>query len=242
MSWTVSVGQITGSVRYRGSYELPMGQSYDDDDIGTGLMLDFVDSAYREAYDMMATADVDRFVTSSLLQTTGGVDVYSLPTDFYRLRGVDAMQGPAGATLLGNDWFRLEPYGFAERDRYRSVRYQAAIPKYHLEGQSIRLAPAPQGLVSINLWYVPVPPRLVSADQTVDMVNGWEETIVQMVLCRCMERQRQDCSDFKVELTRQVTRLMDNSRDRDRGSPKRAIDPRAAGGGILRRRRSTWSW
>lgn len=239
----VSVGQVTASVRFRGGYELDEGLSYDDDYISTGLMLDFVNSAYLECRGYMINADVDRFVVTGTLTTVGGNDLYPLPDDFYRLRGVDAMQGPGGDTTLGNEWFRLEPYGFAERDAYRSVRFQAAIPRYHVEGYNVRFAPAPQSLSNVVLWYVPrlTPGFLKSDDDLMDMVAGWEECVVQMCLKRCFDNQGRETASVERDLGRQIERLQNEARDRDRGSPKRAIDPRSAGG-YLRRRRTAWSW
>lgn len=233
MSSYVSFGQVTSSVRLRGDYALPAGLSYDSDSISTGLLLDFGRSAYRECYDMMATADVDRFLTSSAVSGSdpSQPDLYGLPGDFYRLRGVDA------SVAQGQEWFRLEPYGFAERDAYRTTHFQAAIPRYHLEGNGIRFAPTPQGIPQIRLWYVPVAVTIAGNDTPLDFVDGWEETMVQTMLIRCKLAQRQDVSDDRVELARQTQRLLQNSRDRDRGSPKRAIDPRMVPSGRSGRRR-----
>ena len=65
---------------------------------------------YAELYDMLVTnaTSEDYFLTSSTVSLVSGTQLYSLPSDFYKLRGVDLNSG--------SDTFPLKRYNFPQRN------------------------------------------------------------------------------------------------------------------------------
>jgi hypothetical protein len=218
MARNVSVGQITGSIRTRGDYDNIAGSSYDDAYMSTAFLLDVVSSAWAQTYDIIASVDIDRYLTTYDFQTEASQPTYDIPNDLYRLRGVDVQDG--------SKWYRIEPYEFAEREAFQND--VTGIPiAYRLERGSIRLAPNPSSARTIRLWYIQPADRFTEAGTIIDGIDGFEELIIQIGLRMCQIRAEESTTATDIEIAKQMDRVKQMSKDRDRGSPKRIIDPRS---------------
>jgi hypothetical protein len=114
---------------------------------------------YAELYDMLITnaTSEDYFLNSSTVSLVSGTQLYSLPSDFYKLRGVDLNEG--------SDTFPLKRYNFPQRN----VGSRYAVPyrfRYHLQGDKLRLTPKPSTNDSLTLWYIPSPKKMLEKTPT----------------------------------------------------------------------------
>jgi len=126
---------------------------------------------YRAAYRLLCDADDDYNVASEDIFTGSG-DVYPLPGTFFKLRKVEAWSGgtAVGDAVKVSKW-RLDQVG--------SYSWAGTGPVgYRLQGDNIRLSPAPSSGTLVRLWYTPAPADLADDADTIDAVTGMDELIV----------------------------------------------------------------
>lgn len=116
--------------------------------------LRYINRGYAELYDLIVTAanSEDYFLNSSTISLVSGTKSYDLPSDFYKMRGVDLS--------VGSDSIPLRRYNFSQRDvgsRYSVARNM----RYHLQGSLLYLNPKPSTNDSITIWYVPSPKKFI---------------------------------------------------------------------------------
>jgi len=211
-----TVGQLTASVRFRGDYEDVSGD-YDDAYIGSALMLDFLDAAHSEVYDIMVEVEPDRYLTEYTFTTSADQETYPLPADFYRSRAVD-IASSSGST----DWYSMDRYESSERNAYG---YQITAHAYRIEDGVIRVKSTPSGQMAIRLSYIPTATSLSSSAQTVDTVNGYDALTVLLALRSCKVRSGESVKEIDGEISRQTMRVREMARGLDRGKPRRLGDP-----------------
>jgi hypothetical protein len=106
--------------------------------------------SYAELYDLIVTSanSEDYFLNSSTITLVSGTQSYSLPTDFYKSRGVDLN--------IGSNKIPLRRYNFSERN-IGGLFATAADMRYHIQGDKIILNPAPSTSNTITMFYIPTP-------------------------------------------------------------------------------------
>ena len=89
-------------------------------------------------------------VKSEDFTTVSGQIQYPLPSDFFKLLGVDLQLN--GLTV------DLEPFMFKERNQYKTATprgYFAVLPRYSIVGGNIWFHPVPNAGYAASLWYAP---------------------------------------------------------------------------------------
>lgn len=206
MSRSYTVEQLATKVRSRGEYA-------EDAYIKNDMLIDFIDSAHTEVYDMLVTKWEDYFVTEATFETTASVGAYTLPTDFYKLLGLDIQ--------IGGRWHQLRRYNLTQRNIGQTG---TTSTYYRLQGNNLHLVPAPSTVNTIRIIYVPRAPILAAMDDTVDGVNGWEELVVLLALRRCKVREEASVSAVDAEIARQMVRLESAADARDAGESESIQD------------------
>src|SRR4051812_35733925 len=100
----------------------------------------------------------DYEVQSAFAITTDGTnDHYALPTDFYKLLGVDLQLTGSSTTAAG--WVTIWRFNFAQRNQWTlpnvTTLWGRSNMRYRLSGGYIWFAPLPAGGQSLRLWYAP---------------------------------------------------------------------------------------
>jgi hypothetical protein len=180
----------------------------------------YINLSLSELYDILVSKyGQDYFMTSYDFSTTAGVDSYALPTDLYKLAGVDMKLDPVR-------FIRLKRFEFAERNRVDYAMTLREIDlKYRLRGEYILFSPI--GNMSgrqIRLWYIPKPTLLVNTTDTVEGYNGWEEHAIITAAIKCLGKEESDTSTLQVELAKITTRIESMAAARDTQSPMRVYD------------------
>ena len=114
----------------------------------------YLNNSWSELYDILVSKyQDDYFLTSTSITVTSGTSSYSLPSDFYKARGVDL-------NINDNQNTPLQRYTFADRTRDSLVRYARDV-KYRIQANTIVFAPSPSNNTA-TLWYIPHPRKLQS--------------------------------------------------------------------------------
>ena len=115
----------------------------------------YLNNSWGELYNLIGeNFNEDYFTTSSTISLTSGTDSYSLPSDFYKLRGVDLV-------VTSTESVPLRRYNWAQRTR-NSLTVYARDYRYRLQKNSIVFTPVPSTSDSVKLFYIPSPRKLES--------------------------------------------------------------------------------
>lgn len=115
----------------------------------------YLNNSWGELYNLIGeNFNEDYFTTSTTISLTSGTDSYSLPSDFYKLRGVDLV-------VTSTESVPLRRYNWAQRTR-NSLTVYARDYRYRLQKNSIVFTPVPSTSDSVKLFYIPSPRKLES--------------------------------------------------------------------------------
>jgi hypothetical protein len=188
-----------------------------------------VNASCQQLYEKLVEAyGSDYEVAASFNITTDGQnDNYALPTDFFKLLGVDLQYSPAGANTTSG-WISIGRFNFADRNRYTLPNVQLLWGrtnlKYRLRGGNIWFIPLPMGGQTCRIWYAPRFTPLVNASDSFDGINGWEEWVVNDVAMKVLVKEESDISGIEALQQVQNDRLLTIIDNRDAGSPSKAVD------------------
>ena len=143
----------------------------------------YINNSIKELYDLLVASSADYYIKDPLAFTLTGVqDGFSLPSDFYKLRGLDQSIDSSGAA---SSWRTVRNFNFQERNRfnqqnsivssYAQVRYRVFADS---AGPLLKLIPQENAAGVYQLWYIPSCPTLVADGDTFDGINGWEEYVI----------------------------------------------------------------
>lgn len=183
----------------------------ESDNVGSGFITDaewntYLNASYQELYGLIVQAFGNDYFTQTpatgyTFTTTGIVGLFALPSDFFKLLGVDLQVGGSG------NWISLKPFPMAERNMFSLSNTQ-----FPMAGQTVRVLYVPQ-------------PTLMSVDaSTIDGVNGWEEYIVIDSAMKAMAKEESDVSVLMARKQAIVTRLESEIENRDAGMPATIAD------------------
>jgi hypothetical protein len=209
MADVVNVSDLIVSVRRRANMENT--QFVTDAEIIT-----YLDQANRKFYNLLTSEYENWFVTESTFSLVPGQKDYLLPTDMYKLLGVDIVD-PDGRA------FTLRPFSLNERNRI-SQTWLGKPVRYILKGNYISMLPETTFASTVKLYYVPSPTAITSSAQTVEVYNGFDEYIALDAAIRCVLKEEGNIEPLLVErkyMEDQINALMVG---RDAGFPKRVTD------------------
>lgn len=196
-----------------------VGSSY----IKKDELTSYINSSYAELYDLLIGAyGNDYYLKLNSFTTVGGTDTYSLPSDFYKMIGMDFK-------LTASRRLTLRPFQFNERNRYQEGAYWSAVvgisgPRYHIQGNDIKFRPTPDGAYQIDHWYIPCCPVLVNDNDTVDGINGFEEYIIVDCAIKMLSKEESEIGHLEVQKNRLIQRINTMAENRDAGQTFRVSD------------------
>ena len=188
----------------------------------------YINISAKQLYDLLVAAYGEDYyikdaATPYTITADGTNDTFSLPTDFYKMVGLDEDAG-------GGQRYTLKPFMFQERNQYKQP-YFALAPytssyKYKVFGDSIKFIPKPSANKNFYLWYIPVMTELVNGTDELDGINGWEEFIVLDVAIKMMIKEESDPSALIIERRLIKDNLEAMAQNRDSGMSMRVQDVR----------------
>ena len=180
----------------------------------TDVMLDaWINEAYEELWDLVASAFADHFWTTSdftLTSTEAGAK-FTLPATFRQLRFVERNPGTSSRV-------RIPRWAIAEKNRLPSLSYR-------LVGTVLEVDPYEDAAGPYRIYYVDNPTSLVLATDTVDArVDTWREFIVILASIKARTKEESDTADLRADLDRVRKRIEEASQHRDASDPGRVSD------------------
>lgn len=183
----------------------------------------YINASIAELHDILVQSyNMDYFLEEHSFSTVANQADYSLPADFYKLRGCDAR-------INNDNYSSIRQFNFNERNRFEGfgVWSLSGISniRYRLVGNSIRFTPIPDSSsVQIRLWYTPVATKLVSDSDTMDNYNGYEEYVIVDSAIRMLQKEESDVSVLVLQKQELKKRLEEASQNRDTGDSESVTD------------------
>ncbi len=170
-------------------------------------------------HDKLVAAYGGDYLESTASFTTDGSEYLDLPNDFYKLQGIDLVNG--GTT------YTLQPFTGSERNLYANLHSAAwpTLPKYKFSGADrIRLAPTPTSGLAGVIWYIPKATTLSGDTDTVSFPNGWERYAVVYAAIQMLMKEESDPTQLQMLLARWDMELKDMFDNRDAGMARKTVD------------------
>lgn len=217
MAATRTLAELRTEARQRADMET------DDSFIADAELTRMVNQSIRELYDLLVEAlGQEYFYTTATIATVAGTTAYALPTAFYKLLGVDLS--------LGNgEYMELRSFQFHERNNTipgLGWGYPDG-PRYRIMGANIHFRPAPTGVESILVHYIPYPTSLSGDTDTFDGINGWEEYVIVDCAAKMLEKEESEAGPLYKRKAELMQRIQGLAGTRDAGFPESVIDVHA---------------
>jgi hypothetical protein len=171
----------------------------------------WINDSITELYDLLVGASDDWYLTSQNVTVSNGQSTFAVPTGMVRWRGLERDQG-------GGQLWPVPRGQWNERWQYISDL------RYVITGATVRLFPPTLAPGSYVAWYVPVPTALVSAGDSFDGINGWEEYVVLDCAIKCRGKGEDDADPMMIAKAAMLKRIQTMAGNRDGGEPQRIID------------------
>jgi hypothetical protein len=220
-------GSVTlAQIRTRAQQESDMENSTF---VSTSEWNSYINASYKELYDLLVGAyGNDYYVAApSTFVTDGTSQFYTLPTDFYKLLGVDVAM-----SNTPDSYVTLKPFQFSERNRYSVPNFQSFYGvtnlRYRLKGSELWLTPIASAGQTIQVWYVPEPTSLALDADTLDGISGWEEYVVIDAAIKAMAKEESDVAVLGARKQAMLERITIMAESRDAGSPAVVSDVQGA--------------
>ena len=185
-------------------------------------LIRYVNMAYKDLYQRIVQSKEFYFTTSTTISVVPGTSAYSLPSDFYKLDGVDMALDSSGRYLT------LKPFQFLERNKFRSgisvpIAPYGQIFRYIIVGSTIQFIPLPNQASTIQLWYTPEPVTVTFAT-SLNLPIGSDEYMSLYCACAMLTKEETDCTALDQKRLQIIDQLKNSLKDRDQGSAAYVVD------------------
>lgn len=196
----------------------------------------YINASAYELYDLLVTAyGEDYYVATPYEFTTDGTNqTYALPSDFYKLLGVDLNITGTGNNNQ-NTPITLKPFKFNERNKfsYQNIQmYRGTNLRYRLKGNDVYFNLVPQSGQLCRVWYVPQMTKLVDDADTLNGVSGWQEYVLIDAALKMLAKQNLDVSVLAAQKAAMIKRINDTAANRDAGEPQCVSDTSEYNNGV----------
>lgn len=180
------------------------------------VLYDRIVEAYGNDYEV---------ATAYSISTDGTSDTYSLPTDFYKLLGVDLQLSANSSSTTG--WVTIWRFNFAQRNQHTLPNiftlWGRTNIKYRIRGGKIWFIPLPAAGQTLQLWYAP---RFTPFTATTDSFDflGWEDWVVNDMAMKALVKEESPIDGVQALQAVQEDRLRTIMENRDAGAPATVVD------------------
>lgn len=160
-------------------------------------LTNLINLGLSELYDIVVSAFEDYFTISSTFTVASG-NTYTLPTNFYKLRGLDFS--------VNGSYQGCREFNFNDRNNSSQdlswMNNNVSARSYRVMADTLLLQPTNSATGSYRLWYVPSPTFLVAdADLVPESLSkfGWDEYIVLWAAERMLSKEESPITDVANE-------------------------------------------
>jgi hypothetical protein len=191
-----------------------------------------INQSITEYYDIVTQKFSDDYYYAKLnIQFVAGQDEYDLPTDFYKLLGVDLLISgdPTAATA---QWATVKRYEHSDRNYFNNLVVRNALGvqpvRYRLQGNKIVIKPVPTTSGQyFRILYNPAFVDLVADDDEFDFVSGWEELPVIDAAIKALTKEESPTDSLMIQKQMLIKRIEEAAENRDANMPARVSDMRS---------------
>ena len=193
----------------------------------------YLNNSLAELDDVLVTDYEDYRLNTfqSVLPSDGLTNIIPIPSNLYKLRGVDFK---INESQNGTFWLTLFPFQLPERNRQRSGLTNILVPyrtglSYRLADAGIIIMPQVQAGGTYQIWFTP---KFVSLVETTDTLTiqmdtqAWIEYAVVDCCIKIFNKQNLDPSGFMAEKAALQVRIKNAAKNRDSAGPKRVANVR----------------
>lgn len=177
-----------------------------------------INGSYGELYDLITAQFEDYYLADPVLFTLTSLNTQTLPADFYKLRGLDYMDG--------SRWANVREFNFGERNRFSGIEsgYFGRKKSYRVMGQKIYLLPENDPGGQYRLWYIPrFKPLALETDVMGDVLD-FEEYVVIDAAIKALIKEESDPSALMKQKSDMASRVITMAADRSVDQPERVTD------------------
>lgn len=182
----------------------------------------YINASIKELYDKLVNAGEFYYMTSYTINIVSNTDTYALPSDFYKLLGVDLI-----VDGLGNG-VTLKPFQFEQRNAYLFTPTWNVVGlsylRYMIQGNNLKFVPMPNGASNVRMWYAKAFQNLVNDTDTFDGINGFEEYVIADCCIKMLAKEESDPSIFMQQKAQLDRRIDEMKLMRDIGSSSHIAD------------------
>ena len=212
MSGNIELQNLRTEVRRRADME-------DSTFVTDAELNNYINASVGELYDLIIQKyGSDYYVSSSTINVVSGTDSYSLPSDFYKLLGVDLV-------VDSDRSIALKRFMFNERNK--TIRWDRSSTykfRYRLQGDNLVLSPEPEGAETLKLWYIPLPATLTNDTDELKGFSGWEEYVIIDAAMKCLQKEESDVSVLFAQKQAMIQRIEVAAENRDANEASRITD------------------
>lgn len=172
----------------------------------------YVNQSIAKLYGKLVRARGEHYYrTTNATATIAGGATVDLPTNFFKLMGVDV--------YLSGVWRAIDPMDWSQRARYQNANsgawaYDTEVV-YDFTGNKLAILPLPTAAYPVNIHYLPHATELALDADVFDGINGWEAYAVADASIAMLGKEEGDTRALMAELAG-MDKLIDelaNSRD-----------------------------
>ena len=178
--------------------------------------LTYINASYGEFYDLLIQHfEGDYVYSTSAISIVSGTATYALPSDFYKVLGVEILDG--------SYYVPLKRYQLHHRD---SRPGSSGIHlQYRLQGSNIAFIETPTTTETGRLIYVPLYTDLASDGDTFEFHGpGWEEYVIIDAAIKAREKEESSTTSLERKKDRMYLRIEQAAMNREAGEPEEAVD------------------
>lgn len=181
----------------------------------------WVNDALQKIHYKLANSGEDYFRSTADTAMVSGTSTYNLPSDFYKMTGVDY--------VTGGKSYRMGRFMSQERTlRQDEGPDTSTIPwsnyDYRVSGTVIEVIPTP-GTGTIRVWYIPQFAKISGATVVSSAVpEGWEEFAALECAIKALAKEESSNPDLVQQRNELWQLITDFCEPRDRDEPKRLVD------------------
>jgi hypothetical protein len=193
----------------------------------------YANNSLAELDDIMITDYEDYRLDSfqSILPEDGQSNIIPIPSNFYKLRGVDYQ---INQIQNGIYWLTLQQFQFPERNRQRNGLTNVLIPYrtalcYRLSNAGVMIMPQIEAGGTYQIWYTPKYIPLVNLTDALCIqmdTQAWVEYSVVDCCIKVFNKLNLDPTGFFAEKAALLLRIRNAAKNRAAAAPKRVSNVR----------------
>lgn len=180
----------------------------------------YINDSYKGLYDLITEAAEDYNITQLPFTLTGSAYTYTLPTDFYKLKGLDDLTDPSNPRSVRKyNW--NERNDFNQHSIYPTSLGMFSDVEYRIVGSSLIFSPISNAAKPYQLWYIPFPATLTADGDLATGINGWLTYVEIDAAIKCLAKEESNTEVLERELARITERIARMRNNRDQGLPEK---------------------